>query len=95
MVSDDGRYQTFINGHNFEGDINDYVYDLFVADEQSNQVFLIGNQPDGVSISDGNSGNAELTPDGRFIVFTSSAFDLVPDPSQLRRAGNVFWRAVQ
>ena len=60
-------------------DTNNYA-DVFVYDTQSHQTELISATPSRTS-GNGASGGASISDDGRFVVFSSSADDLVPGQS--------------
>jgi Tol biopolymer transport system component len=77
-ISSDGRYVTFIsvatnlvsadtNGHN----------DVFLRDRQLGTTKLVSLDSGGLQ-ANGHSTDASITPDGRFVAFTSFATNLVP-----------------
>ena len=81
-ISDDGRFHTFLEIENYQGDINQYYYELFVADEASPNITwtLLSATPAG-GRARGDSGGAVITPDGKHIIFYSAALDIVAQPA--------------
>jgi Tol biopolymer transport system component len=77
-LSADGRYVSFqSNASNLvPGDTNDAL-DVFVHDRQSGRTARASVAAGGAQ-GDRNSENAELSADGRFVVFDSDATNLVP-----------------
>ncbi len=76
FISDDGRYVAFQSWNSFVvGDSNNAV-DVFVVDRQAGQISLasVTNEE---GQSNGGSGYPSLTADGRYVVFSSSATNLV------------------
>ena len=78
-MSSDARYVVF------ESDASDLVSgdfnlnrDVFVRDLQSGVTTLVSVATDGTSSGNGLSGLATITPNGRFVLFTSEASTLVP-----------------
>ncbi|MBB4039185.1 Tol biopolymer transport system component [Microvirga flocculans] len=74
-ISADGRYvffeseATFVNGESS-------LVDIFRKDMESGEVTLVSNKTNGPT-SNGQSSDVRITPDGRYVVFTSSATNLV------------------
>jgi hypothetical protein len=88
-ISDDGRYVFFTSGSNLVEDDTNGEYDVFVRD-------LINGTTERVSLSStgeqGNSGSYyhDISSDGRYVVFTSWASNLVEgDTNEL---GDIFIR---
>ncbi|MCX6028444.1 MAG: carboxypeptidase regulatory-like domain-containing protein [Chloroflexi bacterium] len=78
-ISADGRYVAFAStGSNLvSGDTND-LPDIFVRDRQTNQTTRVSVTSGGAQ-GGGESNNASISSDGRFVAFDSYAADLVPD----------------
>lgn len=78
-ISADGRYVAFesYSDNLVVGDGNDAV-DIFVRDFTSGTTTRVSIDSAGNEAS-ASSGNAEISADGRYVVFTSFADDLVPD----------------
>ncbi|HZU34552.1 MAG TPA: hypothetical protein VFA18_01515, partial [Gemmataceae bacterium] len=75
-LSADGRYVLFMGGDNIVPGDHNLTNDVFVRDLQTGKVTLVS------VTSAGTSGNAAsypdaITPDGRYVLFYSSATDLV------------------
>ncbi len=87
-ISADGRYVAFSSYDDtaVAADDKNSVWDVFVHDRVTKQTTLISRSSSG-QIGDGQSGNtatqgaASISRDGRFVVFTSSANNLVPGMS--------------
>lgn len=104
VMTPDGRYVAFTSAATdlVSGDTNG-IPDVFVRDLQSNLTTLvsIGAMPtSGSSISPyiGSSETPEITPDGRYVAFYSTATNLVPGVTTTgeiylrdRVAGNTLW----
>lgn len=77
-LSKDGRYVAFCSEANnlVINDMNGQT-DVFVKDTWTGQVRLVSVSSSGVQ-GNNESANPRLTPDGRFVVFTSLANNLVP-----------------
>ena len=77
FISDDGRYVAFQSGNAnlVENDTNNQV-DVFVRDLQAGQIWLVSVTNEEAQ-SNGGSGYPSLTADGRYIVFSSDASNLV------------------
>src|SRR5262249_22694554 len=75
-ISDDGRYVVFGGGDNIVSGDHNYAPDVFVRDLQTGAVTLVSVNSAGTTGNAG-SGSATITPNGRFVVFTSNATDLV------------------
>ena len=83
-ISEDGRYVAFGSGATnlVPGDINDYD-DVFVHDRQTGETTLVSVSSEGMQ-GDYHSGSPSLTPDGRYVAFSSGATNLVfPNDSSL------------
>lgn len=80
-VSADGRYVAFTsNATNLVlGDTNG-LYDIFVHDRTTKQTTRVSVASDGSQATGtyGNSGSASISVDGRYVVFSSNASNLVP-----------------
>jgi Tol biopolymer transport system component len=79
--SADGRFVLFTSNASdlASNDANGSVSDIFVRDLQQNTTTLVSVNAAGTASGNGPSSGASLTPDGRFVVFTSDADDLVPN----------------
>lgn len=77
-ISDDGRFVLFESQASdlVSGDTNK-ASDIFLRDVTSNITTVISVGTNGVN-ANGNSHNAAMTPDGRFVAFSSGANNLVP-----------------
>jgi Tol biopolymer transport system component len=79
-ISDDGRYVAFTS------DSTDLVvndtnrdYDVFLRDRQTGTTELISVNRAGTASGNGISVYSAISPDGRYVVFSSTATDLVPE----------------
>lgn len=78
-ISSDGRYvvfQSYATDLTSESDVNDRK-DVFVRDLVANLTTLVSVDISGLSTGDGQANDGSITPDGRFVLFYSSATDLV------------------
>jgi Tol biopolymer transport system component len=77
-ISEDGRYVALSSeATNFvSGDRND-VADVFLVDSQTNEIILVSLAMNGQE-ANGRSTYPSLSGDGRYVVFTSAASNLVP-----------------
>lgn len=78
-ISADGRYVVFSSSaDNLVDDDMNRVFDIFIRDRLTRITQLASVANDGTQ---GNNTSfwSSITPDGRFIVFSSDAFNLVPD----------------
>ncbi len=77
-ISADGRYVAFDSfaSNLVPGDTNEWA-DVFVYDRQEHTIERVSIVADGTQ-GDGNSREASVSADGRFVVFESSASTLVP-----------------
>ncbi|HXR45952.1 MAG TPA: hypothetical protein VN784_00800 [Candidatus Limnocylindrales bacterium] len=100
-MTPDGRYVTFASAANdlVSGDANG-IPDIFVRDLQSNTTMLVSvGATSTSSISPtGSSETPEITPDGRYVAFYSTATNLVPGVTTTGEiyvrdltAGNTIW----
>jgi Tol biopolymer transport system component len=97
-VSDDGRYVAFVSEapNLVAGDNNgrgDEGQDVFVRDTVAGTTQLVSVNKDGTGSGHGPSGGLSMTPDGRFVVFISSADDIVANDADGLQ--DVFLRDVQ
>jgi len=78
-ISPNGRFVAFTSSATslVAGDTNTYQ-DVFVHDRQTGQTSMISRAADGASSND-HSGWADISADGRYVVFHSHASNLVPD----------------
>lgn len=79
-ISADGRYVLFESyaDNLVPGDDND-EQDIFLLDRGTQRLELISRRPDGHS-GQGYSSGASISDDGRLVLFTSTALDLVANP---------------
>lgn len=77
-ISGDGRYVAFLSGaaNLVVGDSNGR-YDVFLHDRNSGQTIRVSVDSAGAQ-GDFNSDNPEISSDGRYIIFSSMATNLVP-----------------
>lgn len=76
-VSGDGRYVVFESlDPQVEADTNGFE-DVYVLDRGTQEVELLSAAPDG-TVGDQRSSFPDITPDGRYVVFSSVATNLVP-----------------
>jgi Tol biopolymer transport system component len=87
-ISVDGRYIAFssFSTNLVANDINGYT-DIFVHDNQTGETTLVSVASDGTQ-SNFNSGYPSISDDGRFIVFTSIATNLVANDTN--NGGDIF-----
>jgi Tol biopolymer transport system component len=77
-ISSDGRFVAFSSwADDLVATDTNGKQDIFVRDLQSGTTNLVSVNKDGTSSGNGNSWNPVITPDGRFVAFTSFASDLV------------------
>ncbi|MEG3636027.1 TolB family protein [Micromonospora palythoicola] len=79
-ISADGRYVAFASTSDnlVPGDVNDKT-DIFVRDTQTGVTTLVSGGPDGEPANDWAEYTAVISGNGRYVAFTSSASNLVPD----------------
>lgn len=92
-VSTNGRYALFESSASdlVPGDTNKTT-DIFLRDLQAGTTLLVSANTNGVA-GNGESRNPVMTPDARYVVFTSAANDLVP--ADTNRIADVFVRDMQ
>lgn len=80
-VSVDGRYVVFTSeAGDLVPDDHNLKRDIFLRDRQTGTTILISHAWNQAASANGASTGAEVTPDGRYVVFESTATDLVaPD----------------
>ncbi len=79
FISADGRYVAFTSGAtNLVPDDTNGVDDVFVHDTQTGITNRVSVASDGTEADD-HSFNASISTDGKYVVFSSSAANLVPD----------------
>jgi len=77
-ISADGRYVVFAsNSTNLSSKDSDAFADIFVKDRQTGATKLVSTASDGTPGNDTSYGAAVISPDGRYVVFHSSATNLV------------------
>ncbi|MGO4760093.1 TolB family protein, partial [Streptomyces sp. 2MCAF27] len=92
-ISDDGRYIIF---HSTASDIvagdTNSASDVFLRDVQTGTTLLV-SVPAGGGLGDSHSGNADLSADARYVVFNSSATNMVADDTNA--VNDIFIRDLQ
>lgn len=84
-MSGDGRYVVFDSfANNWLANDTNGLRDVFLYDRQNDTLTLVSEGMGGNSAS-GDSADAKITPDGDFIVFTSSADDIVVGDTNNKR----------
>jgi Tol biopolymer transport system component len=88
-ISADGRFVTFSSTSSdlVDNDTNGKGVDVFIRDTQTDKTTLVSANSAGTSSLDGNSSDAMMTPDARFVAFVNTT----PDSP----VGNVFLRDLQ
>ncbi|MGB8507914.1 MAG: Ig-like domain-containing protein, partial [Pyrinomonadaceae bacterium] len=94
-ISADGRYVLFTStaGNLVTNDTNAGTQDIFVRDLQTGTTRLVTVNAPGTGSGNATSTNPFITPDGRYVVFTSTASDLVAGDANAR--SDVFVRDLQ
>ena len=89
VMTPDGRYVAFVSAANnlVPNDTNG-IPDVFVRDLQSGTTTLVsvGAMPTGIVVSNIGVGTSEspgITPDGRYVVFFSTATNIVPEVTNI------------
>jgi Tol biopolymer transport system component len=95
VLSSDGRLISFLSTaiNLVETKRNSRVVDLFARNLQTGETFLLSAIAASASGGNHHSGMARFSADGRFVVFTSLASDLVPGDSNSAR--DVFLRDLE
>lgn len=93
-VSADGRFVVFTSAASelVEGDTNG-VTDVFLRDRQTGTTQRISRNQTGNASANGASSNPLISADGRYIVFTSTASDIVNGDGN--NATDIFWYDTQ
>lgn len=87
-MSDDGRYIVFVSSMGLvENDDND-KYDVYLIDRSDQSLKLVSMRKADNLVGDGNSMEASISGDGRYIVFMSTSEYLLPLPTTTY--GNIF-----
>jgi hypothetical protein len=91
QFSTDGRYAAFVSGANnlTPNSQNGLTLDIFVRDLQNKSNVIISIANDG-SVANGHSLDHSISADGRLVLFSSDASNLVPDDTN--NAPDVFLR---
>jgi len=91
-LSADGEFALFASSANdiLTNDQNAGFVDLFLWRRSDGSVRLVSANVFGAGGGGGHTGHAEVTPDGRYVVFESAGDDLVPNDSN--QATDVFVR---
>ncbi len=77
-ISDDGRFVVFVSAApELVGADGGSVNNVFLRDRQTGETILVSRALTGTA--NGESGNAMISADGRYVVFTSAASNLVSD----------------
>jgi len=78
-ISDDGRYVVFkSSASNLVSNDTNGLDDIFLHDRETGKTARISVSGDGIQ-ANGTSDNPAISPDGRYISFSSSASNLIPD----------------
>lgn len=88
-VSEDGRYVAFYSEATLTG-TGSSKSQVFLRDLVTDQTVLVSEGVGGLP-GNGGSGNPSMSADGRFIVFDSTANDLVPNDSYDSQSGVYVW----
>ncbi|HKQ50950.1 MAG TPA: hypothetical protein VJT74_01185 [Pyrinomonadaceae bacterium] len=86
-MSPDGRFITFYSGLKDltpHADGNDTGTDIYIRDMQSDRVELVSVNTAGTATGNGMSFGGSVSGDGRYVVFTSEASDLVANDTPTR-----------
>ena len=76
-VSSDGRYVAFTSGaSNLVSDDTNDAFDIFLYDRDTGETTLVSRTPEG-DPGNNHSNFCSISPDGRYVAFTSEASDLV------------------
>src|SRR5258708_1324057 len=90
-VSADGRFVVFVSAaDNLVTNDHNGVFDVFVRDRQLGKTVLVSVNASGTSSGNGASQSPTISSNGQFVVFESSASDLVPNDTN--NAADVFLR---
>ncbi|MFY1651127.1 TolB family protein [Solwaraspora sp. WMMB762] len=82
-ISDDGRYVAFSTSRHLDSvDVNDFV-DIYIYDRKNKRIKLVSSAVGGGQ-SDGDSGGAVVSADGRLVAFTSRASNLISGDSNAK-----------
>ncbi|HYV27843.1 MAG TPA: hypothetical protein VFA77_09940, partial [Candidatus Eisenbacteria bacterium] len=76
-LSADGRFVAFESASPLIGNDTNSVNDIYVFDQLSNTLALASVNHEGTASGNGKSFSPVITPDGRYVIFTSQATDLV------------------
>lgn len=95
-ISADGRYVAFTSGADnlVAGDANN-VQDVFVLDLQAGTTTLVSANYAGTGSGTGPSYSPTISTDGRYVLFRSKAYDLVPGGWFTSFPENLFLRDLQ
>ncbi|MBI4672552.1 MAG: PD40 domain-containing protein [Chloroflexi bacterium] len=91
-ISDDGRYVVFVSNATNLGCGAQYGTDVFLHDRQTGQTTCVSVTPDGTP-GYGDSYDASISGDGRYVAFEHDADDLTPGDTN--RMGDIFVRDLQ
>lgn len=90
-ITDDGRYVVFTGGDNIMPGDNNLASDVFLRDLLTGQLTLVSATPAG-TFANGSSGTPVITPDGRHVLFFSSATNLVEGIADTNNTSDLFVR---
>jgi Tol biopolymer transport system component len=80
VVSDDGRYVAFTSSaDNLVGEDVNGAPDVFVKDTWTGAIEMVSVAADGTQANNTYSRNPSISGDGRYVTFSSTATNLVPD----------------
>ena len=91
-VSADGRYVVYSSMNDLAPDDTNNEWDVFRFDRNTGSTVLVSTNPSGVT-SDRASHDADVSGDGRYVVFTSEAGDLDPGAVGARVRNIYVWDA--
>jgi Tol biopolymer transport system component len=92
VMTPDGRYVAFVSmANNLVADDTNLIADVFVKDLQSGVMMLVsvGAMSTNLATAAGSSEAPDITPDGRYVAFFSTATNLVPS---VRTVGDIYVR---
>ncbi len=90
-ITSDGRYVTFMSlATNLTGsDSSDSHWDVFVKDNRTGAITKVSTGLDGAA-ANGDSTSPDISDNGRYVVFESTAKNLVAGDDQARGANEIF-----
>lgn len=89
-MSVDGRFVAFVSTNAVEVSDTNGMADIYLADRNANQARLVSVDYSGVSSANGPSRDPAISADGRYVAFSSTASNLIPDNTN--RLPNLYLR---